>query len=326
MDVSFIIPLYNSELYISRCLNSIIEQPFKGNFEIIVINDCSTDKSLNIVEQYQAKYSNIVIVNHSSNQKVSIARRNGVLKATGKYIWFVDSDDWIEKNSIQRIYEYANNRSLDVLLFEAFKVSDSGEKFKYITTPSIITRDNVYSYFRGALWAKLIRRELITDDFISFQNQIFTGEDMILALELLYKSSKIDFLNVCCYNYYFNNLSITNTIEFEANIENLRYIINGVFSIICKYSEIKKYHFGVFKVLYNKFIIEILNTPTNILLKKRKMLFSYIYEINMFIKDKNLLCRQFKLTFDKVYWFFMLFYSKQYKECVYYLKKKIINK
>ena len=326
MDVSFIIPLYNSELYISRCLNSIIKQPFKGDFEIIVVNDYSTDDSLSIVEEYSNKYSNIRIINHSSNQKVSIARKNGVLNATGKYIWFVDSDDWIEEGSLQKIYNYADAGSFDLLLFKAFKVYNTKIKKTYITTPSFHRGSKYYTSFRGALWAKLIRRNLITEDFISFQKSIFTGEDMLLAMELLYKSTKIGFFNSYCYNYYCNNFSITNTTNFEENIENLQHIIRGMFSIICRYSENKDLHFGVFDVLYKKFIIEILNTPINVLHNKKTLVNSYISEINIFIKDNNFPFKQFKFTFYKGYWFLMLLFSKQYKECVYFLKKEITKK
>ena len=113
VSVSVIVPVYNSEKFLSRCLDSIVAQ--KGSFEIIAVNDGSTDKSGQILEAYAQKYKNIIVVNQE-NKGVSAARNQGMAKADGKYITFVDSDDWLEPDALARAVSILRQDSPDILL------------------------------------------------------------------------------------------------------------------------------------------------------------------------------------------------------------------
>lgn len=104
---SIIIPVYNVDKYLSQCLDSILGQSF-GNYELILINDGSKDKSLNICQNYRKKDDRIILINQE-NQGPSSARNKGLNSARGKYVMFIDSDDWIEPNSLQTLYEYSSN-------------------------------------------------------------------------------------------------------------------------------------------------------------------------------------------------------------------------
>ena len=105
--ISVIIPIYNMEKYLDRCINSITEQSYK-NIEILLINDGSTDNSLKICKKFQKEDERIKFFS-MNHQGVSIARNLGIEKAKGKYIMFIDSDDWIEKDTIKNLYENIKN-------------------------------------------------------------------------------------------------------------------------------------------------------------------------------------------------------------------------
>lgn len=121
VSVSVIVPVYNSEKFLSRCLDSIVAQ--KGSFEIIAVNDGSTDKSGQILEAYAQKYKNIIVVNQE-NKGVSAARNQGMAKADGKYITFVDSDDWLEPDALARAVSILRQDSPDILLVGFYDVYD----------------------------------------------------------------------------------------------------------------------------------------------------------------------------------------------------------
>lgn len=108
-EVSIIIPVYNNEQYIEKCIQSVLNQTFE-NFEVIVINDGSTDKSGEILEKLNREDSRIILI-EQKNQGVAVARNRGMNKATGKYITFVDGDDYLKNNYIEKMYNLAEKKS-----------------------------------------------------------------------------------------------------------------------------------------------------------------------------------------------------------------------
>ena len=125
MDLSIIIPVYNVEKYIEKCLLSCIKQDISyEDYEIVVVNDGSPDNSITIVERIAKDYSNIRIINQE-NQGLSGARNTGMKHAKGNYIWFVDSDDYIEENCLGRIVSYLNG-DLDILQLQYRHVFEDG--------------------------------------------------------------------------------------------------------------------------------------------------------------------------------------------------------
>lgn len=113
---SIIIPVYNVENYLRECLNSVLEQEFEGSFEVICVNDGSTDGSLEILREYESKYTNLVVID-SKNGGTASARNIGMRKAKGEYIWFVDSDDWVETSSLKILSEHLSHSQTEVLCF-----------------------------------------------------------------------------------------------------------------------------------------------------------------------------------------------------------------
>ncbi len=114
VEISVIVPVYNVEKYISECIESILAQDFV-DFEIICVDDCGIDKSMDIVREYAAKDDRIKIITHEVNKGLSASRNSGIDAARGKYIAFVDSDDWVDKSFLTRLYEAAESSAADVV-------------------------------------------------------------------------------------------------------------------------------------------------------------------------------------------------------------------
>lgn len=139
--VSLIVPVYNVENYLEKCLNSLVKQTYK-NIEIILINDGSTDQSLKIAEKYAEVYKQIKLVSQK-NGGLSKARNTGIRVAEGKYIFFVDSDDWLELNTVQEIVVLMENDDLDLCLFGA-----KG----YLSDENGLQRQNDGDYYYSAMY------------------------------------------------------------------------------------------------------------------------------------------------------------------------------
>ena len=122
--ISIIIPVYNVEKYLRECLDSCTNQTLK-DIEIICIDDCSPDKSIQILEEYQQKDSRIKIFRHEENKNLGAARNTGLKNATGEYIWFVDSDDYIDTKACQILYDAIKEFDVDMLCFSALRFSET---------------------------------------------------------------------------------------------------------------------------------------------------------------------------------------------------------
>jgi len=172
MDViSVIIPVYNVEQYLHRCLDSLIAQTY-GNIELIIINDGSTDGSGRICDEYAVKDSRIRVI-HQSNNGLSAALNTGLKKATGNYIGFVDSDDWIESDMYEVLYTAITSKSVPISIAGFYITSDTESvpmiNAKTIPGGVISTKDILlyplkrddYRGFCGYVWNKLYSAEII---------------------------------------------------------------------------------------------------------------------------------------------------------------------
>lgn len=216
--VSVIIPVYNVEKYLSACLDSVINQTYK-NLEIILVDDGSTDNSLKICENYQKIDSRIKFV-HKKNGGVSSARNLGLKKCHGKFIYFIDSDDRIDKNAISELVKKIGNYSLAVC--EYSKVDNNKLVHVKYNLDHDMTKKEFYSNilsddkFGGYLWNKLYNAKVLKD---SDDNWIFFDEKVKIMEDMLYNfkiSSNIDKVKVVSLPLYFYNLrgdSAINSIE-----------------------------------------------------------------------------------------------------------------
>ncbi|MBQ7240902.1 MAG: glycosyltransferase family 2 protein [Bacilli bacterium] len=227
--ISIIIPCYNSEKYLARCLDSVIKQNYK-NIEIIIVNDGSSDSSLDIIKSY--KDSRIIIVD-KKNEGSWQARIDGIKKSTGKYISFVDSDDVVSKSFIKNLYSsiIKNVSDISICGFDRISLNNdkvlSKEMISFIDSIKLFDDINQVPLINTSNWNKLYKRELFNDVF-DYKVSSRTCEDLILNMFAYFNTCKISFVSNVLYHYYVNDNSIMNTLSssdiksIEESFLNLR--------------------------------------------------------------------------------------------------------
>ena len=223
IKISLVIPVYNAEKYLEKCLKSVITQTLK-EIEIIIVNDGSKDKSLNIINDFFKKDKRIIIINKKNNEGVSKARNSALKIAKGEYILNIDSDDWIEDNYCEEIYEMAINNNLDIVVTDIFV---EGKKQQYLKDLDIKSKDFITSkeyleiFFKenllGYTWNKLMRKKLYKD--ITYPENISLFEDIIVTSKLIKNAKKIGKINKAYYHYMENPTSISRKLNFSKIID-----------------------------------------------------------------------------------------------------------
>ena len=212
---SIIIPVYNVENYLERCLDSVVNQEFSFPIEIIAVDDASTDSSLQILCQYQSKFPNLKIVVNAENSKLSFTRLEGIKLASGRYVLHVDSDDWIVPGTLTGLYNYLSLNDVDVLVFNYERHNIEGN---VVCNNAIIEnkvhyeKQKVLMHFFGACWNKAVKRELL-DDLVYGKQPINSQEDLIYSLEILLKAKSFFLLKDTYYIYFDNSSSITRIVS-----------------------------------------------------------------------------------------------------------------
>lgn len=234
--VSLIIPVYNSEKYIEKCLDSVLSQTYK-NIEILVINDGSKDNSIDIIKKYAKKDKRIVVID-KENEGVSKTRNLGITKASGEYIMFIDNDDFIDKDYVESYIKEADNYDIIVGSYKRIDINDK-TLFKYNLNES----SDWSKYVVLAPWAKLYKREFLLNNNIEFLNYGI-GEDVYFNLLCYSKTNKIKLVNNFKYNWFYNNESVSNTKQRGLNeAVNITILLNKLIKIVDLNDEYNKYFF-----------------------------------------------------------------------------------
>ncbi len=264
--VSVVIPIYNTEKYLVRCLDSVVTQTWI-DLEIILLDDGSTDSSLKICHSYASQDDRIIII-EKQNTGISDTREIGVQRATGKWIAFLDSDDWYHKSFIEQMVNACRKYKTDVAFCRFYEVYGK-EKFIY---PSAETRSilsgaeaiynillpNTVGYFTS-LWNKLYCLELIKKENIHFNRKLHVGEDELWLVQLLKKCDSVICINSPLY-YYRNrkeSLSRSSILSLKkiSNIECKKLVIQETFDLpihIKKISEARYYSVCISLLLQSK--------------------------------------------------------------------------
>lgn len=230
--ISVIVPVYNVEDYVGRCIESILSQTYK-NLEIIAVNDGSKDKSPEIVKHYSNLDSRIRVINQL-NKGLSEARNAGIKASTGEFIAFVDSDDFIDKNFIETLYDNASLHDADISTcrFKPFNES----KIKMKTQPPWTNKSlsgvesavEILKHGRPAyIWLSIFKRSLFIERNISFP-QGKTYEDIATRFKLQYYARKEVFTNKKLYNYLIREDSITGVSFSHTRFNDLVYAVEEV--------------------------------------------------------------------------------------------------
>ena len=202
--ISVIIPVYNAQDGIKRCVDSLLNQSFK-NLEIILLNDGSKDNSLNILKEYELKYSFVRVID-KQNEGVAVTRNKGILLAEGEYIMFMDNDDFVDSDYIETFYQAIHEKNLDLVIGGYKRVNQDNQ----IIFSQDIQQSEWSKYIIMAPWAKVYRTEFLKTNNLEFFDYGI-GEDIIFNLAAYKTTDKIGLLDYKGYNWYYNNQSISNT-------------------------------------------------------------------------------------------------------------------
>lgn len=218
--ISIIIPIYNQEKLLARCLDSILMQDYK-NLEIILINDGSKDSSPQLCDAYAEKDNRIVVV-HKENAGVAEARNSGLDVATGDYISFIDPDDWIESNTYSTLVGELTENDIDIIRFQAYK--SNGSILNEIPFDGIYTDQTLTDFqlamigspkfggmfILGVLWLHIYKRELINKNNIRFDKELRRCEDRLFCIQAILNANKIRFTKHTLYHYETSDNSLSN--------------------------------------------------------------------------------------------------------------------
>ena len=205
--VSIIVPVYNVERYIVRSMDSLVNQTLK-DIEIIVVNDGSTDNSKKLIEIYQEKYPNKIKLVDKENGGLSDARNYGIPHATGEYIAFLDSDDYVELDTYEKMYNKAKEDDSD--LVECDFIWEYPDRKKIDTGKIYNNKKEMLTYARVVAWNKLIKRSLIEEHKIEFPKGL-RYEDVEFFYKMVPYYNKVSFVKEPLIHYIQRSSSISNT-------------------------------------------------------------------------------------------------------------------
>ena len=250
--VSIVIPVYNSAKYLRECIDSVLAQSF-SDWEVVAVDDGSSDDSPAILDEYAAKDSRIKVI-HKANGGVSAARNDGLAAACGEYVLFVDSDDWLNADALQVLFEATSDGAVDVAIADHWiwkeKGSESVHRFfakEFSTDSADLIRDVqrmvLYkgyspfpspscSYMFSALWSKLIRRTLLVDNGIRFSSALKLYEDGLVALQVFEYAKTIAYKQVPVYHYRILNDSLCHVNE-QRLVMDCANIVREIETFIC---------------------------------------------------------------------------------------------
>lgn len=257
VKVSIIIPAYNVEKYIDKCVQSAISQTFK-EIEIIVVNDGSTDNTRCLIEKLAELDKRIVAIN-KANGGLSSARNAGIDIARGEYILHLDGDDWISETACEELYNYASDNGLDLVVCDYFKNSEAGEEYycnDWFNDEKIVSGEFALSEFitnkiRPSIWSKFIKTKLYNN--IRHPIHVTYGEDLATTPLLLMNSNRVGKYSKAFIHYRYNEASITKSKVYLRHSELFdafehieSYIINDpIYSRLnIDLKDLKAYHYS----------------------------------------------------------------------------------
>lgn len=216
VQLSIIMPIYNTGKYLHKCIKSILSQTLT-NFELILVNDGSVDESGQICDEYASQDARIKVI-HKKNEGVSIARNTGIEAAQGEYIGFVDSDDWIEPDMYEKLYNLATSKECDIVMCDAVtKYDDKPDEEDTITRlpeDVLLQKKDIYPEllceFAGSAWRCIYKREIIVNNNIIFPPKVPFSEDRIFNILAMGVADNIYYTKTPFYNRYIRKGSAVN--------------------------------------------------------------------------------------------------------------------
>lgn len=209
IKLSIIVPIYNAEKFLRKCIDSLINQRLK-EIEIILINDGSKDRSDEICNELSTMYKNIKYFK-IENFGCSFARNYGINKSIGEYITFVDADDWVDKDMYIEMYQKSKAENLDILICGYSRINEKGQIIEEVLPQLKNTNDYIKldSEWFNCPWNKIYKRDLVIKNKIEFLKNCHMGEDMVFNVKAFRVAEKISLVKKSYYNYFINENSVT---------------------------------------------------------------------------------------------------------------------
>jgi len=330
--VSIIVPIYNAEDYLSRCLDSLLAQSF-NEIEIVAVNDGSTDNSLDILNGYAEKDKRLVVINQQ-NSGVSSARNTGIDVAAGEYIGFVDSDDWVDFKMYEKMYTCAVKDKADIVMCSYIREFGSHSKVKKFNLPGKVCYRNkeVHSIVMrrlvgplneeianpefldawGTVWSKLYRSQIIKTNRIEFKDlrEIGTNEDLLFNIYASYFSNNFVFINKPYYHYWrINESSFTS--RYNSNLINQWFTLFGLIESFLKDKGMEQ---DYYRALNNRICVGILGLGLNTISKMNNCsVLAKIIHLRILLKDDRM-----KYAFESLELSYFSFHWRVFYTCARY--------
>ena len=240
IKISFVLAIYNVETYLRECIESIVSEP--GNYEVLLIDDGSTDESSTICDEYEQKFQQIRAF-HKKNGGLSDARNYGLLRAKGKYVFFVDSDDFLPRGTTKKLLDIAAEKEADVIAWNTSVVDESNriieycsgkyrhpalkETREYLPNEFIETQLNNEKDFPRTVWLGMYKRQFLLSECLWFEKGIL-HEDELWTPQVYLKANSIFYINEKLYCYRIRQNSIMNKMDkdYSKNLKSIIYIYN----------------------------------------------------------------------------------------------------
>ena len=293
IQLSIIIPMYNVEKYIHKCIHSVVQNNLKrDDFEIIIVDDESPDNSLSIATEIAKEFDNITIISQK-NKGLGGARNTGIQNAKGKYVLFLDSDDFYTPNSLETILKIAFDNELEILEFGAIVVDSTN---KIISTVAISTENKIFDgiyYWQNfnsinSACNKLYLKEFLISNSILFKEKIY-AEDYEFNTRALYFAKKVMATEYIVANFLTSTNSITRN-KTDNTKEKYRRDLISILEHIIKFESNNPTNTTFFKER-----LSLLNVDLFLLMLKNNFSFKEISKTKKELKEKNILQLDFKL-------------------------------
>lgn len=245
--VTICIPVYNTEKYIEKCCRSLFEQTYE-NIEYVFVDDSSPDNSIrlmeNVLQEYPSRKEKVKIIKHNSNKGLAATRNSGIDAASGEYLMFVDSDDYLDHNTVELLINKAETTHADIVIFDTCRIYPN--KKRIIKRPVPDTKEEairrILTYkLAPSVCGKLYKTQLIAGNNIRFIEGINIGEDYCTSSRIFYYADKIAYCPDCVYNYVqYNTNSYTHTYQ-SKNITDMIKAISVLDEFFQKKKDYSKY-------------------------------------------------------------------------------------
>ena len=253
---SIIVPIYNVEKYIEKCLVSIQKQTFT-DFEVICVDDCGKDNSISIVNTFINNDSRFKLIKHVTNKGLSATRNTGIKNSTGEYLVFVDSDDWIEPILLEKLHRAFETKNVDCIWYNAKIIIEKTNTWQPLFSPKVFLLNEGYmiikpekiAKFPDFAWNKAYKKSIWENLDLKFEDGLFF-EDAELYLKIFTNITKIYYFNTPLYNYRLRESSIvTGATGQDKKYIDMFFIIQKHYDYLIetgKFEEYKKYLLQIF--------------------------------------------------------------------------------